>query len=764
MDQFENNLDWRIPNSPSSTTSAPPWFPLPGIRTPSEKSSERRTTTEPAPALISSQSAEVLGASEELEASSTPLQPPEVATLPESKGTAGVGGNTLLFFTTEEPLISSSTTPLLTYAKTEGVNEGIDREDSSETGKGHPSTINSIASDRKTKGTELIFQSPTITTTEPSPATDMSSTSSSSFKQAEADQGLAQPIDEDGITDENVSSYTGAFPEVHSSSSTAQILISTEDDQHRVASSSMPHFSSTASSVMLNGIVVQATQSLSNGERSSVFPSSSSASYPMCDTLEPSAALTCLHDPSSLWPVLSAPAPDSQHATTGLLSSKDLASTSIPFLSASTLPHLPHPSHSLSGPTTDSVFFDVSFENSDNDVVLSGLSGDLVTLINTPPLETVLDLTHTSVTAELSKSSLDFSSSTFSLSFSPTLEPSVLFSSDFPFSVVTLGKSLTTGFDDSRYATGSTTESLGPEVTGDGLLLASDVDILCGCSLETSASSSLLHASPHVALPSSAKSSASLELYSSLVLFSTSGGDVENLPTSLRGLGSSGPSFVNSLQSHSASSLSLSSLQFLQPTHSDLHLSVTATLSVGMDSELSTPERSTTFQNSPPYPPTKTLLTLTPEEQVLDFTSSTSGSAFLPDSQERTDQEWDRGQTSASAVSPLPHSNKVVSTVSPFMILESGQSPEDVEEHSSAFYFESGSGSAMDPEAKLSSTVLEATLGSPWSLGETEVSGSGQGEGLSDNETSSDFSISEHTESEEEEPVSGKNERCDAKK
>lgn len=435
VDQFENNLDWRIPNSPRSTTSAPPWFPLPGIRTPSEKSSEKRTTTEPAPALIFSQSAEVLGASEELEASSTPLQPPEDATLPESRGRAGVGGNTLLFFTTEKPLISTSTTALLTYAKTEGVNEGVAQEDSSETGKGHPSTTNSIASDRKTKDTELIFQSSAITATESYPSTDMSSTSSSSssfFKQAEADQGLAQPINEDSITDENVS-----FPEVHISSSTARILTSTEAIQHRVASSSMPHFSSTASSVMLSGIVVQATQSLSN-----------------------------------------------------------------------------------------------------------------------------------------------------------------------------------------------------------------------------------------------------------------------------------------------------------------------ATLSVGTDSELSTPEGSTTFQTSPPNPPTKSPFTPPPEEQLLDFTGSTSGSAFLPD------QEWDRGQTSASGVSPLPHSTKVASTVSPFMILESGQSPEDVEEHSSTFYFESGSGSAMGPETKLAPTVLEATLGSPWSLGEAEVSGSGQGEGLSDNETSSDFSISEHTESEEEEPVS----------
>ncbi|KAM4733657.1 receptor-type tyrosine-protein phosphatase zeta isoform 1-T1 [Anableps anableps] len=747
VDQIrKNNLNWGTADSLRTTIFSPPWFPLPGIRSPTEKSDERRTTTEPAPALISSQSGEVLRPSEEIEPSSTPLQPPEDTKLPESRGSSSIGSNTLFYFTTEEPLISNSASPFLTYTTTDGVNEQVDHEK----GKDGPSTIKPKASETKTEGTNIIFHYPAIMTTESSPATDMSSSSSSSFKQAEIDQDLAQPINEDSTTDENVSTYTRDFPEVQISSSTSQTLSSTEAVQHSAASSNMPHFSSTASSVVLSGIVVQATQSLANGERSSVFPSSSFASSPMCDTLEPSAALsTHLYDPSSLWPVSPASAPDSQHATTGFLSSKDLASTSVLFLLASTLPHLPHPSLSLSGPTTDSVFSDITFGDSDNDVLLSGSSGDLSILSNTPSLKSMVDLTHTSVTAELFKSSLDFSSSTFSLSFSPTLQPSVLFSSDFIFSL----KSAATEFEDSRYATGSTTESLAPEVIGNGLDLASNVDIVCGCS------SSWLHASPHVPLPSSARSSTSLELYSSMVLLSVSGGDVENLPTSLEHLGSAGQSSDHSLQSHSASSLSLSSPEFLQPTHSDLHLSVTATLSVGTDSGLSASERGTTVQTfSLPFPPTTSPFTPTTEEQVLDFSSSTSGSALLPDSQEGLDQEWDKGQTSVTGVSPLPHSTKVVSTVPPFMLLESGQSPDEVEEHSSAFYFESGSGSATDPEVggKVAPTISEATLGSPWSLGGTEVSGSGQGEGLTDNETSSDFIISERaeTESRVEEPVS----------
>ncbi|KAM4733660.1 receptor-type tyrosine-protein phosphatase zeta isoform 4-T4 [Anableps anableps] len=261
VDQIrKNNLNWGTADSLRTTIFSPPWFPLPGIRSPTEKSDERRTTTEPAPALISSQSGEVLRPSEEIEPSSTPLQPPEDTKLPESRGSSSIGSNTLFYFTTEEPLISNSASPFLTYTTTDGVNEQVDHEK----GKDGPSTIKPKASETKTEGTNIIFHYPAIMTTESSPATDMSSSSSSSFKQAEIDQDLAQPINEDSTTDENVSTYTRDFPEVQISSSTSQTLSSTEAVQHSAASSNMPHFSSTASSVVLSGIVVQATQSLAN--------------------------------------------------------------------------------------------------------------------------------------------------------------------------------------------------------------------------------------------------------------------------------------------------------------------------------------------------------------------------------------------------------------------------------------------------------------------------------------------------------------------
>ncbi|XP_032402139.1 receptor-type tyrosine-protein phosphatase zeta isoform X4 [Xiphophorus hellerii] len=443
VDQIRNkNLNRGTADSPRTTTSAPPWFHLSGIGTSTEESSERRTTTEPASALISSQSEEVLRPSEETGPISTPLQPPEDTKLPESRGSAGTGSNTLFYFTTEEPTISTSPSPLLTYTKTDGVNVQVHHEDLSENGKVGPSTVNVMAPDTKTDSSKVIFQYPP--TIESSLTTDMSSKSPPSFKQAET--GLAQAISEDSTTNENVSTHTRGFPEVQVSPSTSKTFSSTEGVHHSATSSTVPHFSST--SVMLSGIVVQSTQPLSN-----------------------------------------------------------------------------------------------------------------------------------------------------------------------------------------------------------------------------------------------------------------------------------------------------------------------ATLSVGVDPSLSASERSTTFQTSSlPFPPTTSPLTPTTEEQVLDFSSSSSGSAFFPDSQEGSDQEWDKSQTSASGVSPLPHSTKVVSTVPPFILLESGQSPDDADEHSSAFYFESGSGSAISPEVggKVAPTDSEVTSGSPWSLGGTEVSGSGQGEGLNDNETSSDFTISERaeTESEEEDPVS----------
>lgn len=276
-------------------------------------------------------------------------------------------------------------------------------------------------------------------------------------------------------------------------------------------------------------------------------------------------------------------------------------------------------------------------------------------------------------------------------------------------------------------------------------------------------SSSWLHASPHVPLLSSAWDSASLELISSVGAPSASSVGIDDLPHSVSVVGSDGLSLDQPLLSHRtiSPSSSFSHSHLPQVTHSDLPISVSATTSVVRDPWFSASDANSALQTSAlPYSPSASPFTPTPEGQALDTSSSASGSALFPDSQEGVDQEWDRVQTSASGEIAFPYSTKVTNTVPPSTTSESGLNPDDLDERSSAFYFESESGSAITSEVgdTVMPTIPAVTSATPWSLGGEEESGSGQGESLYDNETSSDFSISERTEreSEEEEPVAGK--------
>ncbi|XP_044048135.1 receptor-type tyrosine-protein phosphatase zeta isoform X2 [Siniperca chuatsi] len=785
---YEPDLSWNEPfqtedydlaliptNSPRTTTSGSPLLPLPGIRTTTAEPGQRKTTTDVVPPVRSTQYGHVLSHSEETARHSTSTRPPEDTLPPKTRGSADFSGNAPFYLTTttKEVFMPTSTTPLFSSAKTHGVLGGISPKDSSEKTKGGVSSTTPTFTSAKTKGGKSISSYSTTATTLRSRTGDTSSTTPSpSFIQAEGDQGPASPINEDTTTDGGVSAGPGGLPEIQAESSTSQPSSSGEAVPRRPTSPSMPLFSSTTTSVRLSGVLLQTTQPLSNGERPSVLPSSSSSSFassPLCDTADPDAIpSTCLHDPSSSsWPVLSASGSDSQHAATAPLSSKDPASPSTPTLPASTLPHLPHPSHPRSGWETDLVSPSVRFDDNDSDGdLLSGSSlvssGDPSVFSDTPPLQTVPDASGTTVAAEPSESSWDLSLSTVSLSLSPTLQPSVLLSSDFTLSGTTpgLSRSFSVGFEDSRYATGSTIESFLPEVSGDGFPLASDVDPICGCSLEPSASSSWLHASPHVPLPSSAWDSASLELYSSVGFPSASGAGVDDLLRSLSVAGSDGLSLDQPLLSHSAISPSSSSSHshLLQVTDSDLPISVAATGSGVRDPWFSASDENSALQTSAlPSSPTASTFTPNPEGQVLDTSSSASGSALFPDSQAGVDQEWDRVQTSASGESAFPYSNKVTNTIPPSTTSGSGQTADDLDEHSTAFYFESASGSDLTPEVggTVKPTISAMTSASPWSPGGEEESGSGQGESLYDNETSSDFSISERTEreSEEEEPV-----------
>ncbi|KAM6926632.1 receptor-type tyrosine-protein phosphatase zeta [Lycodopsis pacificus] len=509
---------WIPTNSPQTTTSGSRLLPPPGVITTTAESGWRKTTTDPVPPVRSTQHGQVLGHSEDTAHRSTTTRPPEVPLSTKTTGEADFGGNA--------PFYSTAATG----AKTEG-------------------------------GKSVSSSSSTAPTLRPS-----------SFIRAETDRGLARPINGDAVADGDASTGPGGLPEIQTP--TSQPSSSGEAGPRRPTSPSMPHFSSTTTSVQLSGVLLQTTQPMSN----------------------------------------------------------DPASPSTPTLPDSTLPHLPHPSLPLSG--WETVVPDVGFDDSDSDGdLLSGSSsssvssGDRSVFSDTPPLQTVPD--PSGATSE--PPSWDPSLSTVSLSLSPTLQPSVLLSSDFTLSGTTP-------------ATAS--------AVGDPWFSASDGN----SALQNSA------------LPSS---------------------------------------------------------------------------------------------------PTASPFTPTPEGQALDTSSSASGSALIPDSPEDVDQEWDRVQTSASGDSAFPISTKVTNSAHS----ESGQSPDDLDERSSAFYFDSESGSAITSEVggtatptapaatptapAATPTAPAVTSASPWSLGGEEESGSGQAEGLYDNETSSDFSISERTEreSEEEEPV-----------
>lgn len=739
---ISNSLDLSATDTRRTTTSASPLLPLPDIPATTAESNQRRTSTDSEPPLKSTKSDEKLVHSEETAPWSSPSKPPVVKVSTETN-------NALNSVTIQETFVSISAAPSVTNPKSSGFNGDLNSRASSEKAKDGMSTINPIVSlFSKTKavkhsGVSDYVSVPTTVSSDSRDTKDMNYTPSSPFMN-KTDNSLIEVIKKDNYTGGRVSTEPRGFPELQMPGPTVQTSSSREVQQE--SSLSVARSPSTTTSVLLSGVLLQPTRLPSNGEHYFVFPSSSSSSSP-CDTLDPSIKPSaCLHDPPfSSTPVLSASALDSQHAASALLSAQNVASPSVPTLPSSTLPHLPHPSPSGSGWDSDSVSPTISVGSNSEDGVWSS---DPSVVNVTPPLQTEPVLT------ELSQSSL----SKVSLSLSPTLQPSVVLSSEFVLSDG-LSKSGSLGFDDSRYATGSTVEVLLPAVSDDGFAVASDVDIECGCSLEPSASSSWSHVSLHDPPLSSAWNATSLTLDSSLGLLSTSGFGIHSLLHSPSVVGSDGPSLDQPLRSLSHISPSSSFPEFFQVTHSDLHVSVDATFSTSRDVWLSAVGRNTAFPTSSlPFSPTASPPSPTAEGQVFD-SSSVSGSALLPDSQEAVDHEWDKAEASASGQSGIPYTTKVVTTTAPVVTVGSVQNSGDLEEQSSTFYFESGSGATPEVGGSGSSAISEVTSSSPRSLGGTDRSSSEQGESLYDNETSSDFSISDRTEreSEEEEPVEGKN-------
>ncbi|XP_036962003.1 receptor-type tyrosine-protein phosphatase zeta isoform X7 [Acanthopagrus latus] len=279
-DYYNPNLSWNEPvptedydqawiptTSPRTTTSGLPLLPLPGIRSTTTESVQRKTTTDPVLSARSTHSGQAHGRSEETARHSTSTRPPEVALSPETRGSADFSGNAPVYFTTtptsQGAFTSTSATPLHSTPKTDGVLEGISPKDSSEKTKGGVSTTTATFTSAKTKGGKSISSFSTTTTTSRSRTSDLSSTTtSSSFIRAKTDRGLARPVNEDTTTDVGLSA--GGLPGIQAEGSTTTVSSSTAAAPRRPTSPSMPNFSSTTASVRLSGVLLQTTQPLSN--------------------------------------------------------------------------------------------------------------------------------------------------------------------------------------------------------------------------------------------------------------------------------------------------------------------------------------------------------------------------------------------------------------------------------------------------------------------------------------------------------------------
>ncbi|XP_026167409.1 receptor-type tyrosine-protein phosphatase zeta isoform X3 [Mastacembelus armatus] len=219
--------------------------PPPGVRTTTAKSGQRRTSTDLAPPIRSTQSSQSLSHSDEVTHYSTTTQPAGVTLPPETN--ADVGRNLPFYSTTSSTTETTSdvfvsTTPL--KADIDDVHEGIG-----------PDLGLSTTSPSKTEGGKSISSfSATMATL--SRTSNTSNTTSSPFIQTETDQDLVDPLNED------TTSGPRGLPEVQTL--TSQTSSEGEAVLHRPTTPSMPHFSSTTSSVWSNGVLLQTTRSLSD--------------------------------------------------------------------------------------------------------------------------------------------------------------------------------------------------------------------------------------------------------------------------------------------------------------------------------------------------------------------------------------------------------------------------------------------------------------------------------------------------------------------
>lgn len=178
----------------------------------------------------------------------------------------------------------------------------------------------------------------------------------------------------------------------------------------------------------------------------------------------------------------------------------------------------------------------------------------------------------------------------------------------------------------------------------------------------------------------------------------------------------------------------------LEPS-SDLKFSVTANIN-----NIRSTESSQVLGGTVLLEPPTVLSTSIPEATSLLIHSA---DGFLDSSASGwvVDQDWAQASASGDG-SPAPSSPSLFST-SPAIVEEL-----ELEEHSSSFYFENEN--VTEKEATVSGVSLHPNP--PFALGGVEEENSGSGESLTDNETSSDFSIPERADRDsKEESVEGKN-------
>uniref|UniRef100_A0A3B3ZUW5 Protein tyrosine phosphatase receptor type Z1a n=1 Tax=Periophthalmus magnuspinnatus TaxID=409849 RepID=A0A3B3ZUW5_9GOBI len=517
-------------------------------------------------------------------------------------------------------------------------------------------------------------------------------TTSSPFVKPASDRGLLHPAKNGPKRNASMYATTEAPPAFHRENSithNAPFLQETSTTLN-TSSTQVPSIQPTPSTPSLPtstasfGAFTDLTTSVPNGE---TFSNPSPAFTPCPGDPHPSA---CLHDPattaaapslsssSSFWPVLSSSILDSQPA---LLLSQEPAQAS-----ATSLPHPAYPPSHSEREQLSSLGVSISM-------------GDQSVFSETPPLRDVSDI------IEPSESRWLFST----VSVSPTLQPSVLLSSDFTLFGST--PDLSRSHDNSRYATGSNIDSFFRELNGDGVPLVSDAETLCACSLELS--TSWLHVSSHSPLPFSAWDSA--QVYSSGGILATPSVGLNSFMGSV----SVGVLLEQSFNTLSPIIPTISS-NFIHASKSDLPIFVTATKSGPIVTSFSD---GATTQNSTS---TNTPYTSTPDVTTLD-TSSASGSAIFPDSPEGLDQEWDKIQNSASGDDILLFSTNSSITVPPTSTpsSESGSS-DDLEDHSSTFYFETESGSTIGSQDTGSASNPTVSMVTTVDLPQTLHSGDGE--------------------------------------